>query len=362
MRVLFATTRGAGHFGPLVPFAHACRKAGHDVLVAGPPAVATLVARSGLPFHAVAEAPVDTVDAAFAPVWSQTASVDHVVTELFVGLHARTALPDMLATVAAWRPAVVVRETMEFASALAAERHGVPQVRVGVHLASHIDAGGMLEALAAPALGVAPERLRDSPLLTRSPASLNDPAEDVLRFRTDAAPRRPADGEPLVYVSLGSEAPVSKHFPGAYRRVIDTLADLPVRVLVTIGDRREPAELGPLPPSVRVEHWVPQAEVMPRVAAMVSHGGSGSTLSALAAGVPQAFVPLFVDGPSNAARVAEAGAGIVADDLAADVRALLDDPRYGRAAAAIADEIRALPPMQTAVEVIQRSAAGQAIR
>jgi UDP:flavonoid glycosyltransferase YjiC (YdhE family) len=363
MRALLTTHRGAGHFGPLVPFAHACRRAGHDVLVAGPPAVARLVARAGLPFHSVAEAPVDTVDAAFAPVWSQTASVDHVVTELFVGMHARTALPDMLATVAAWRPAVIVRETMEFASALAGDRHGVPQVRVGVHLASHIDAGGMLEEIAAPALGVPAERLRDSPLLTRSPASLNDRAEKVLRFRTDAAPHRPAaGGEPLVYISFGSEAPASRHFPGVYRRAVDALADLPVRVLVTIGDRRDPAELGPVPASVRVEHWVPQAEVMPRAAVMVSHGGSGSTLAALAGGVPQAFVPLFVDGPSNAARVAAAGAGIVAEDLAADVQTLLNDPRYGRAAAAIADEIRALPPTVAAIDVIQRSAAGQAIR
>ena len=121
MRILFATTRGAGHFGPLVPFAHACRRAGHDVLVAGPPAVATLVARAGLSFVPVPEAPAATVDAAFAPVWSQSASVDHVVQDLFVGLHARTALPGMLKTVADWRPAVIVRETMEFASALAAD-------------------------------------------------------------------------------------------------------------------------------------------------------------------------------------------------------------------------------------------------
>jgi hypothetical protein len=44
------------------------------------------------------------------------------------------------------------------------------------------------------------------------------------------------------------------------------------------------------------------------------------------------------------------------------VQTLLNDPRYGRAAAAIADEIRALPPTVAAIDVIQRSAAGQAIR
>jgi UDP:flavonoid glycosyltransferase YjiC (YdhE family) len=353
MRVLFATTRGAGHFGPLVPFAQACRRAGHDVLVAGPRSVAGLATRAGLPLQAVPEAPADAVDAAFAPVWAREASVQHVVQDLFVGIHARTALPGMLATVAEWRPAVIVRETMEYASLLAADYYGVPQVRVGVHLDAGVDNDGMFAELAAAALNVAPERLLDSPLLTRAPQWPDEPEHDALRFRTDVLPRRSED---LVYVSFGSEAAMSEHFPDVYREAIGALADLPVQTLVTIGDRRDPAELGTLPPSVTVQRWAPQSEVMSRAAAMVGHGGSGSTLSALAAGVPQAFVPLFVDGPANADRVAAAGAGLVADDLAADVKRLLDDPRYGEAAAAIAAEIRALPPVDDAVTVIQRAA------
>ena len=77
------------------------------------------------------------------------------------------------------------------------------------------------------------------------------------RFR-DRPARRAADQRrrPLVYVTFGSEAPASEHFPGVYRDTIAALAELPVPVLVTIGDRRDPAELGPLPPSVRVERWV----------------------------------------------------------------------------------------------------------
>jgi hypothetical protein len=51
-----------------------------------------------------------------------------------------------------------------------------------------------------------------------------------------------------------------------------------VRTLVTIGDLRDPSELGPLPPSVRVERWVPQADVMQDAVAMVTH-----LLAALAA-------------------------------------------------------------------------------
>jgi UDP:flavonoid glycosyltransferase YjiC (YdhE family) len=94
---------------------------------------------------------------------------------------------------------------------------------------------------------------------------------------------------------------------------------------------------------------------------MVGHGGSGGTLAALAAGVPIAFLPQFVDGPANAARVAGLGAGIVATDLAAAVHELLEDPTYRAAAERVAGEIRALPPVDDAVELFSRTA-GSAVR
>ena len=56
MRVLFASTQGAGHFGPLVPFLEAAARDGHEALVVGPP---TLDAR-GYAFRAGA-APPDEV-------------------------------------------------------------------------------------------------------------------------------------------------------------------------------------------------------------------------------------------------------------------------------------------------------------
>ena len=85
---------------------------------------------------------------------------------------------------------------------------------------------------------------------------------------------------------------------------------LPLRLLVTVGRDRDPAELGPLPANVRVERWVPQADLMPHVAAMVCHGGSGTVTMGLAGGVPMAVVPLFADQPWNAERVDALGAGI----------------------------------------------------
>jgi MGT family glycosyltransferase len=128
-----------------------------------------------------------------------------------------------------------------------------------------------------------------------------------------------------------------------------------VRVLVTIGRDRDPAELGPVPGNVHVERWVPQAAV-PHAAAMVCHGGFGTVRAGLTAGMPMAVLPLFADQPYNARRVAELGAGIQVDGaegIADAVRALLDDPRYARGAAAVAEEVRSLPTVDTAVGILR---------
>ena len=374
MRLLFATTRGAGHVGPLIPFARAAAAAGHEVLVAGPASAGRIARRAGLSATAVGEPPAAHAERAWAPVWSKETSpgMERVVQDLFIGLHASLALPAMLDTAVRFRPDVVVRETLEFSSALVAERLAIPQVRVGVHLDSDTDADARLLGVATPALdalrptlGLAPDpaalAIRESPVLTLAPASTSGTAP-ALRFRDTtehpavALPRWGDPAAPLVYVSFGSEAAASHHFPGVYRRAAEALSTLPVRVLLTIGDRRDPAELGALPPSVRVERWMPQAGVMAHALAMVGHGGSGSTLMALAAGVPLALVPMFVDGPANARRVAELGAGIALErgpeELAGAVAELLMDPAYRAAAGAVATEIRALPPVEDAVGML----------
>ena len=140
-------------------------------------------------------------------------------------------------------------------------------------------------------------------------------------------------------------------------------------MLVTVGRHADPAELGPLPPNVHVERWVAQASVMPHAAAMVAHGGAGTTLAALAAGVPLVMLPLSADQPINARRVAELGAGVSLDGGAAGVGRLaeavarvLQEPGYREAARRIAAEVATLPPVEeaaadlTAIAQLQRAA------
>ena len=350
MRILFATGQGGGHFGPLVPFARASMRLGHEVLVAAPGSARGMVERAGFDFHALGE-PWDRA-AKWAPVFNGNApGAAHVVQELFIALDARAALPGMLALVHNDRPDLIVRETTEFSSCVAAAHFNVPVVDVGPHLDAGIDTDGALRALAAPALEqLGPFRL-DAPVITLSPFGGNG---EVTRFRH---PARERVDESLIYVSFGSEI----RSPELFRSTAHALADVPKRVLMTIGRHVDPDALGPLPANVRVERWVDQGEVMPHAAAMVGHGGSGGTLAALAAGVPIAFLPQFVDGPANAARVEALGAGIIATDVGDAVRRLLAYPSYRAAAERVASEIRGLPPVEDAVDLFSRSA-GSAVR
>ena len=67
MRALFTSTRGAGHFNPLVPFARAFERAGHDVMFAGPPDLEGAVDAAGFRFW-----PFDAPSAdVLGPIWAR---------------------------------------------------------------------------------------------------------------------------------------------------------------------------------------------------------------------------------------------------------------------------------------------------
>jgi UDP:flavonoid glycosyltransferase YjiC (YdhE family) len=383
MRALLTTHRGAGHFGPLVPFAHALRRAGHDVLVAAPRPAGPMVVRAGFDFH-----PVDEADPADeAPIYEQVRSLgpeaanELMLRDLFGRIRGAAALPATLEAVAGWGPDLVVHEISELAGPAAAARYGVAHARVGIGLAigEEWGVGAMNEALddLRARIGAAGGRMERSPYLTLAPPSLEFPSPQprrALRFRDPAGGVRPLPDfwdrgdAPLVYVSFGSAAPSFEFFGRLCRAVLDAVADLPLRILFTIGDQSDPEALGPLPPSVHVERWVPQADVMPHAAAMVGHGGSGSTLMAMAAGVPLAVVPLFADQPYNARRVAQIGAGIALEggveavsELPRAIRTLLEEPRYLRQARRVAAEVAALPPVDDAVRLLEDYAEGRAL-
>jgi UDP:flavonoid glycosyltransferase YjiC (YdhE family) len=92
------------------------------------------------------------------------------------------------------------------------------------------------------------------------------------------------------------------------QKVIDALGMLPVRGLVTAGPALADARFR-LPPNVTVQGFVRHSELFPQAAAVVTHGGHGTVIRALAHGVPLVCIPMGRDQNGNAARVVARQAG-----------------------------------------------------
>jgi UDP:flavonoid glycosyltransferase YjiC (YdhE family) len=377
MRVLAACSLGGtGHLQPLLPFLDAARRLGHETLVVAPPALADMVGETGHRFEAGDEPP----EAAVRPIREQLPVVSQREAsvlgnrELFGRLATAAMLPSVERVVAGWEPDVVLRDPCEYASAAIAHQYDVATAQVGLSLAD-VEWGSI--EVAAPALeGHRPglvEELRRSPYVTRFPASLDpSPFPDTHRYRVPApAARRPLpdwwDGSPapLIYVSFGTVLGHMSIAADAYRTAIEAVAGIDARVLLTVGRRFDPSQLGRLPDYVHVESWVDQADVLSEAEVVVSHGGSGTTFGALGGGVPVVVVPLFADQFVNGQRVAEAEAGVVVDTgrtcdgrrrplsrddaprIAEAIETVRAGPSYREQARHIAREMAAAPTAET---------------
>jgi UDP:flavonoid glycosyltransferase YjiC (YdhE family) len=116
------------------------------------------------------------------------------------------------------------------------------------------------------------------------------------------------------------------------------------------------------PPNVEVHEWADHDEVLPACAAVVTHAGLGTTLRALAHGVPLLMLPRGRDQHVNSARVTDLGAGIALPAEAAPERIraaltrLLGDPRFAACAARLAERMAADRPDSHAADALERAA------
>ena len=178
-------------------------------------------------------------------------------------------------------------------------------------------------------------------------------------------PQLPPGDEPLVVVAASTERDPGDRL---IRTTLAALADEPVRVLATINRRGERWE-EETPANATVVDWAPYSEVLPRAAALITHGGHGTLARALAAGVPALVVPAAGDMAENGARLTWSGAGsalpwrlLATGPLRLATRRLLADPRFRRAAGSIADWAREHDGPARAANLVERLAGGHAYR
>ncbi len=388
MRILFTTTSGSGHFSPVARIAHAAVDAGHDVAVACPLGFLPTVEQAGFTaFPAGYNSGGISIFDAFPggnrlPEEEQgTWWVQHI----YIEVEAAVMTPNLLNLSRQWPPDLIVRETCEYGGCVAAEMLGIPHasVRSDAYSSSYTRRHAFAAPLAA---------LRERCGLPLDPDVImpfrylhlaGEPRDFLLPGDTPAPTRHifrpidtpPADatlpdwiGElpdrPTVYATLGTFVSGNSAGQWVFPALLEALRDEPYNVILTVGRRTDPAQFGPQPPNVHIEQFIPQGLLLPHCDLVFDHGGFGTVVGALTAGLPQVIIPLIPDQPRNAACCAKLGAGRV---LGSDERTpeairrvvgeVFADASYRTAAEQARDEMAALPGPEYAVVLLERLAA-----
>jgi UDP:flavonoid glycosyltransferase YjiC (YdhE family) len=164
------------------------------------------------------------------------------------------------------------------------------------------------------------------------------------------------DGPPPVYIGFGS---MTNRKPTENVEIaIEALKRSGQRGILLNGWAGVSKE--DLPKDVLVLDAVPHLWLFPRMAAVVHHGGAGTTGVGLRSGVPSIVVPHFADQPFWGERVHKLGVGprpiprwrLTAGGLAAAIRRTVEDGEMRSRAAALGEQLRAERGVETAVDVI----------
>ncbi|PDP87091.1 hypothetical protein CQJ94_13090, partial [Glycomyces fuscus] len=160
---------------------------------------------------------------------------------------------------------------------------------------------------------------------------------------------RTPPARPRVCVTLGTTLMSQDRGGDVFRELLEGLADLDVEVVATLP-ASEQDRLGTVPGNARLVEYVPLHALAPTCAAMVDHGGWGTVLTGLDAGVPQVIVPSWFDDPMLADMLAAQDAAVTvphrsmtAGNVSAAVSRLLEDPALARGTARVREAMRAMP-------------------
>jgi len=382
-RILFVVPPLTGHINPTVAVGTELAARGHDVAWAGQQAALRSLLPEGARVFPVSG---DAFDARVADVRDHRrpprgpAAMKFVWENLIMPL-AHTMLPGVTDAVAQFAPHVVVADQQAIAGAVAARQAGA------VWVTSASTPG---ELLRPPGMQEVEAWVRDQMTAFQLDCGVSDPAD--LRFSdrlvlvfTTAALIGDTRGFGARYVFTGPALarrpdressfpwewldPARRHLlvtlgtlsgpagPRFFRTVIDAVADLGGELQAVLA--APPGE--PAPPHILFAGRVPQLALLPRMAAVVCHGGQNTVCEALAYGLPLVVTPMRHDQPIIARQVADAGAGIAlrieqlsATELHHAVRAVLDDPSYRAAAGVVRDSFAAAGGASAAADHLEK--------
>jgi len=387
MRILIGGFGSRGDMQPMLAIGLGLRARGHEVTMCGPPDFAGWAAELALPFAAVG----GSVEGLVRRGTNRAGNVRTVTVLREARAMGRAHFAAMEPLVA--RSDLVVASGITVAGASLAERCGVPYVFVGLcpqlipsrehphpmvprqtlpgpvnrltwragALANNLVFRGIVNRERAR-LGLAPigdvwqHVIYHRLIIAADPALAPLPHDAPARVRQTAAVFMPEPeplpdeverfldaGPPPIYIGFGSMADQDPKTTS--RRILEAASRVGARVLLSRGW----AGLGgvELPPTALVIGHAPHGRLFPRCAAVVHHGGAGTTANAARSGVPQVLIPHLLDQFYWCHRVRRLGlspapiprAALDVEPLTTALRACFEDPALRERARAFAPTV-----------------------
>ncbi len=370
MHVLFMPAPGIGHAFPMVPLAWAFRLAGHEVtfVTAGDGLAvrnAGLLALDAAPGLTTARMVADlaqTMPQLLEPMHDLSAEEMNRRKPLAIGIWDRY-VDEHVRLAERLRPDLVVYAPIFAAGPVAAARLGVPCVAHSVGITRFTpamfheppaDAAFRRHGVSLPegieTIDVMPPGLVEGP-----------PAKWAVRYVPynggGVLPEWLLDrgDRPRVAVTLGTVVPET-HGLGEFKQIIAAAETVEADFVIAVGEK-DTDELGTIPSNVRVTGWVPLGALLRGSAAAIHHGGSGTTLTCCALGVPQLILPNGADRHVNADTLGTRGSALnmrIEELDATAIERLLSDGGLRSAAEEVKAEIEALPtPAELVPELVR---------
>jgi UDP:flavonoid glycosyltransferase YjiC (YdhE family) len=371
MRLLFVSGALYGHVNTMLPLASAAMNAGHDVVVATGPDLLAHVQRHGFEAWGVG------LSHAQAGGSRQASWLSYFETT------ARRRLAHLVPRALAWKPDGVVHEETALCGPVLAALCGAAHVVHGLGL---MPPPPMWRPFAQAVDRLADEwhmagvsqAVREATYLHVCPPSLASAGDPIWRkvqpLRHSAGLAAESDELPQTLDALPYRDTIHLTLGTVFNDAVDVLdaairgiRPLPFNLVVTAGPGVDPERFGPQPDHVLIAPYLPHTLLLPRCRAVVSQGGAGIMLGALAHGLPQLVLPQGGDQFMNADACARSGAGLALAPaqvsprtIAQAAQRVLAEPSITLAALAISAELREMPGADTVLEQLERLVQGQA--
>jgi MGT family glycosyltransferase len=167
-------------------------------------------------------------------------------------------------------------------------------------------------------------------------------------------------GEPLIYASMGT---LQNGLESVFTSIAEAVGTRPgMQLVLSVGTGVDPDKIGSLPANCIVVQKAPQVELLKRSTLCITHAGLNTALESLAQGVPMVAIPVSIDQPGVAARIAYTRTGayvpiqeLTTSRLSALINDVLDNPEYRQNANKMKEAIARTNGLEKAADLLEQA-------